>query len=298
MGERGHTIHVRDGNASDALLRLGDRIAIFGSNARWTSFIPMDAATFDGEEVSAALDRAILHVWFDDERGVVLQVYSASHFIGELSLPDDALSNADLDLLQKLEDLDLLTPLQRTALMDQISNADGCDQWTFAHGLEKLLDLPFYMPIPTDVPETEIRSMLPESTTIPMPQQRRGAKSRKQNRTATPSRTSSARKQSWNEKELATVALHCEYWQTVFSANNWKLYNRYKKQLPADQRLDVDDMLSAVFAGNEDGAKRLVQDILARIWDCEDWDALIRDPKLIDGDDGMWQEWLARLSRT
>jgi hypothetical protein len=27
-----------------------------------------------------------------------------------------------------------------------------------------------------------------------------------------------------------------------------------------------------------------------------DWDAIIRDPALIDGDDDVWEAWLARVS--
>lgn len=36
----------------------------------------------------------------------------------------------------------------------------------------------------------------------------------------------SSAKESWSAKESATGDLHCEYWSTVFSMNNWKLYNR------------------------------------------------------------------------
>jgi hypothetical protein len=40
-----------------------------------------------------------------------------------------------------------------------------------------------------------------------------------------------------------------------------------------------------------------VRSILAQIWACEDWDNVIRDPKLLDGDDAAWKRWLARLEQ-
>jgi hypothetical protein len=48
--------------------------------------------------------------------------------------------------------------------------------------------------------------------------------------------------------------------------------------------------------GNDDEVPGPVKEILARIWACEDWDAFIRDPALVDGDEDVWAEWLARVS--
>lgn len=297
MGERGHTLHVRDGHASDALTRIGHRVAILGSNERWTSFVPLDTASFDDEVASATLDHPLVHIWFDDDFGVVMQVHSAGDFVGELSLPTDQLSTADLDLLQKLEALDVVTNTQRAALVDRISMADECREWTLEYGLEKLLELPFYMPMPSDVSASELRSVLPDNVTITKPVKSKKTTSRTRQKNTSSSRAMQPRKESWNEKELATVKLHCEYWCKIFSLNNWSLYNRYKKHLPANQRLDVDAFVD-IIVGYDDDEKvsRLVQDVLARIWDCEDWDAVIRDPKLIDGHDHVWQEWLTRVS--
>jgi len=299
MGGRGHTLHVPDSHASGALRRIGHRIAILGSNERWTSFLPVDAADFDDERASAALDHPILHIWFDDDSGVVLQVYAAGNLVGEFSLPGDEPSSADLELLQKLETLGILTSTQRAALIDRISMADGYNEWTLAHGLEKLLELPFYLPIPDELSESELRSMLPEIAILTPLKKSRKAPPRTPKQTTPSSRTHHARKESWSEQEMATVALHCEYWSTIFSLNNWTLYHRYKKHLPADQRRDV-DLLAEFIAkfDDNDEVMRRVQDILARIWDCEDWDAFIRDPKLEDGDEPVWQEWLRRLSQT
>ncbi len=297
MGERGHTLHVRDGHAGDALKRIGHRIAILGSNERWTSFVPVDAASFDDEVASAALHHPVLHIWFDDELGVVIHVYLAGHLVGELSLSGDEPSTADLELIQKLEAMAILTGAQRAALIDRISTARECDEWALAHGLEKLLELPFYLPIPIDVSESELRSLVPEVVIITPPQKsKKNATSRLRKQTTSSSGTRPARKESWSEKEMATVVLHCEYWCTIFNANNWNLYNRYKKHLPADQRRDVDALCDVIFThGDKNEAMRRILDILARIWDCEDWDAFIRDPKLIDGDERVWREWQARM---
>lgn len=299
MGGRGHTLHVRDGQASGALRRIGHRIVILGSNERWTSFIPVDAADFDDERVSAALDHPILHIWFDDDSGVVMQVYAGGNLVGEFSLTGDEPSSADLELLQKLETLGMLTSTQRAALIDRISMADGYNEWTLAHGLERLLELPFYLPIPDELSESELRSMLPEIAILTPLKKSRKAPSRTPKQTTPSSRTHHARKESWSEQEMATVALHCEYWSTIFCGNNWKLYHRYKKHLPADQRRDVDALCETIFmTGDENEIRRRTQDILARIWDCEDWNAFIRDPKLMDGDEPVWQEWLRRHSPT
>ena len=296
MGERGHTLHVHDGQAGDALRRIGHRIAILGFNERWTSFVPVDAASFDDEVASGALDHPVLHIWFDDDLGVVIQVHSAGQFVGELSLPCDEPSSADLELLQKLEAMEVLTGAQYAALIDRIATARGCDEWALGHGLEKLLELPFYLPIPIDVPESELRSLLPEVVIVTPSQKSKKTTSRRRKQTTPSSGTKPGRKESWSEKEMVTVGLHCEYWCTIFNANNWNLYNRYKKHLPADQRRDVDALCDAIFThGDKTEAMRRIQDILARIWDCEDWDAFIRDPKLVDGDERVWREWQARM---
>jgi len=299
MGGRGHTLHVPDSQASDTLWRIGHRIAILGSNERWTSFLPVHAADIDDALMSAALDHPMLHIWFDDDSGVVLQAYAAGNLVGEFSLPGDEPSSADLELLQKLETLGILTSKQRAALMDRMSIADGYNEWTLAHGLEKLLELPFYLPIPDEVSESDLRAMLPAVAILTPLKKSKKAPSRTKKQTTPSSRTNHARKETWSEEEMATVALHCEYWSTIFSLNNWTLYHRYKKHLPADQRRDV-DLLAEFIAkfDDNDEVMRRVQDILARIWDCEDWDAFIRDPKLEDGDEPVWQEWLRRHSPT
>ncbi len=300
MGKRGHTIHVLDGRAHDALLGVGHRVAVLGTNERWTSFVPMDASMFDCRPASKALDRAILQAWFDDDLGVVIRVFSSGAFVGELALPGEAdgeVTEADGELVEKLVELEVLSRVQRATLLKRMSNANGLRAWTMKHGVEKLLDLPFYDPMPSHLPESQLRTLLPEAAMVlePATANRTKTKARKPKGTVVASLAMSPPKVSWNERESATVDLHSEYWSTVFSMNNWKLYNRYKKHLPADQRRNVDELCNAVAMGNDDVADR-VRGILARVWECEDWNAVIREPKLIDGDDDVWRAWLKHVS--
>src|SRR6187551_3177519 len=111
MGERGHTLHVLDGHVGDALATLGHRIAVLGHNERWTTFVPIDASPFDSKNASKILVRPLIHLWFDDDAGISVDVYASGTFLGQMSLPsDDAdVTEADLDFSNKLEELDVLT---------------------------------------------------------------------------------------------------------------------------------------------------------------------------------------------
>jgi hypothetical protein len=292
MGERGRTIHVRDGGAREALPSAGYRVAVVGTNERWTTFVPMDASTFKCERVSKILDRAVLEVWFDDDIGLAIQVYSSGDFVGELSLPgeDGDVTEADLELVGKLEELDVLSRSQRSTLLERMSDTNGLREWTMKHGVEKLLDLPSYETMPPDLLEGELRNPLPGSA--------KAAKTRtsKPKAVISPGGPTPPPKESWSNEESATLDLHCEYWGTVFSMNNWKLYNRYKKHLPADQRRDVDELCNAVAMGDDDELAERVRSILARVWHCDNWDSVIRNAELIDGDEDVWQAWRSRVS--
>jgi hypothetical protein len=304
MGERGNTLHVLDGKVGEDLGSLGYRVAVLGSSERWTTFVPTDASVFDSGHASEILDRPLAHLWFDDNAGVSVQAYAAGNFVGELSLPsDDAeVTESDLAFTETLEELGMLSPVQRAALLERMSDPAGLREWTMKHGLEKLLALPFYDPIPTDLPEREILELLPKGVRVLDARKASKAKSAKAKAKAiTPKTTGGSKpmvspKESWSDEERATLELHFEYWSTVFSMNNRALYNRYKKHLPAEQRRDVDELCNAVAVGDDDEVPRLVKGVLARIWACENWDAVIRDPALVDGDEHVWQEWLARLS--
>jgi len=299
MGERGHTFHVLDGSLGSEVAGAGQRVAILATNERWTTFVPTNASTFDAEAASRVLDRTLVHVCFDDDAGLTLLVYRSGDLVGELSLPteDAELSDSDVELTATLEELGVLSGGDGARLMKRMSDAAGVREWTMAHGVEKLLELPYFSPVPL-VPERALLPLLPATATIV--EGRRENAARGATRKPRASKSAGVTKMpppktTWSDDERATVDLHCEYWTTVFSLNNFALANRYKKHLPAEHRRMVDRLCEAVTFGDSE-LPELVQGILARIWSCADWDAVIRDPALIDGDEAVWNAWLARVS--
>lgn len=293
MGGRGHTVHLLDAEVGNDLADIGHRIAVLGSNERWTTFVPTEASTFDDGHASKRLGRTLVHVWFDDDVGVSVRVYASGDFVGELSLPGD---ESDRAFTKTLEELGILSREQRAALLERMSDAAKLRAWSMEHGLEKLLELPFYDPMPTD--ERDLLQRLPKAATVLETKKATKASkaTRAKARTPKTSEPLAPAKESWTEEDEAILDLHREYWATVFSMNNWKLYNRYKKHLPSDQRRDVDQLCSAVAMGDGDQLHQLTKSILARIWSCEDWDVVIRDPALIDNEGDVWDEWQARVS--
>lgn len=283
MGDRGHTLHVLDGDAAAALAKSGlGRIAMLGRNARWTSFVPLDLSSFDGERVSEVVARVLLHIWFDDDLGIVLQVYDGGVFVGELALPPtDGVSDADRAFLGTLEALGVVTRKAGRALLDRLDGGDDLLAWVMRHGVEKLLGVPYHDALPPDVSEATLRELLPRDAIILEPQQAPKATARARRTPA--AAASRAQKTSWTDEERATVDRHVVYWAELWSMNGWKLYNRYKKHLPANQRRDVDRLCTAVAVDGDAGVIReQVTSILARIWDREDWEKIIRDPKLAE----------------
>jgi hypothetical protein len=105
MGERGHTVHIVDAVIGD-LASSGHRIAVLGNTERWTTFVPTEASTFDGGRASRIAGRPLVHVWFDEDVGVSVQVYSSGYLVGELSLPgeDAEVTESDCAFTATLED--------------------------------------------------------------------------------------------------------------------------------------------------------------------------------------------------
>jgi hypothetical protein len=300
MGERGHTVHILDAVIGH-LASIGHRIAVLGNTERWTTFVPTEASTFDGGRASRIAGRPLVHVWFDEDVGVSVQVYSSGDLVGELSLPgeDAEVTESDFAFTATLEELGVLSRVQRAALLKRMSDVVGLREWTMNHGLERLLGLPFFEPLPADLPERELVELLPAAASVieaTVASKTRRVRAKARAPKAAAASKSPPPKESWSEKDKATLDLHCEYWAAVFSMNNWKLYNRYKKHLPADERRGVDELCNAVAVGDDPQVHQRVKRILARIWACEDWDAVIRDPALIDSEGDVWDEWRARLS--
>jgi len=300
MGDRGHTVHLLATEGASALSSLNTTVAVLGENERWVTFVPVLSATFDPADASRLMDAVLLHVWFDDDHGITMRVYASGALVGEISLPgndddDDEVTSQNLEFLEKLEHLEILTKAERVALLRHMAETDELRAFTMQHGVEKVLGLPFTEPLPTDVSEETMRSLLPPSAKI------LDASTPKRTRTtpAPPSASSDtggrATKTSWLPQERQTLALHVSYWADVWSMNNFKLYNRYKKHLPANERPDVDRLCDAVARGDTAAIQKSVESILSRIWNAEEWDKVIRDPKLVDGDEEDWAAWRARL---
>jgi hypothetical protein len=210
MGERGHTVHALDGKLGNGA-QVSGRLALLGCNKRWTTFVPTKASTFDSATASKTLNRALVHVWFDDDVGVTVQAYASGDLVGELSLPrDDAkVTEADLAFIETLEELGVLSRTQRAALLKRMSDPAGLRQWTMGHGLEKLLELPFYDPMPSELPERELLKLLPEVATVLEPKKARKVKSAKgKARTPKSARAGNPmapRKESWSDRETRRV---------------------------------------------------------------------------------------------
>jgi hypothetical protein len=96
------------------------------------------------------------------------------------------------------------------------------------------------------------------------------------------------------------LALHLHYWTELFQMNCWRLYNRYKKHLPAERRREVDELCNHVAMGSDgEVIQRAVEQILATIWTADDWDAAIRDPELVAAeplDARQRADWQRRLA--
>lgn len=296
------------GDGAAGLSALGLKVAVLGESDRWTSFVPVLSAAFDPADASRVLDGVLLHVWFDDEHGITVRVYASGALVGELSLPgndddDGDVTSQTLDLLEKLEHLEILTKAERIALLKHMADADQLRTWTMAHGVENVLHLPFTTPMPPDVSEEKLLSLLPgtvklvdgTAATPSAPRKRAAASPGASSAASDPIDGERPSKTSWSPQERQTLALHASYWADVWSMNNFKLYNCYKKHLHAADRPDVDRLCDAVARGDSAAIQKSVEHILGRIWSAEDWDKVIRDPKLVDGDDDDWTAWRARL---
>ena len=294
MGKRGVMMHVLGGEVLDELGAIGQPVAILDRNDRWTSFFPMDGERFSALEASAALRRVVAQVWFSSDSGVVLQVFDAGTDVGEISLPGAGkASAADVDFIRALERLGVLDAYDAATLKARMADPPAIlHEWTMDHGLEFLLDVPVVTPLPDALPAAMVQNWLPDDAEIiqPDPEAARPTKPFQE-----PAATESGK--AWTPQERETVELHFEYWRRVWSLNNWRLYNLYKKRLPAARRREVDQLCDALDRGDDATVLGLVQSILASTWEAEDWDACIRDPGLEDNDPDVWAAWMAKVAK-
>ena len=103
---------------------------------------------------------------------------------------------------------------------------------------------------------------------------------------------------TWSARERAIIDLHFYYLTNVWSLNDWKVYNRYKKHLPAESRSEVDELVDLMMRDLPKLMRDKLESILAIVWDAEDWLAVIASDELaadLDVDDrNAWRQRVAR----
>ncbi len=304
MGRRGASFHVRGNHSPKAFEHLGTPCVVLASNRSWTSFAPLgDPPT--GDTLSRALAAPVLEIWSDDDAGTTLAFFAPDGWSAELSIPlgvePEPPGTADRALLTRLAKAGIVTRARGTKLVAQLARGPR-DAWLEGNGVEKLLGVPFADPLPVPLSEPLLRQ-LGISARIVQPARRtaravRPAGKAKSLAKPKPKRTLTSAPSATVDAQA--LALHVHYWTELFQMNGWKLYNRYKKHLPAERRREVDQLCNHVAMGS-DGAEiqRAVEQILASIWTADDWDAAIRDPELVEAeplDASQRADWQRRLT--
>lgn len=293
MGRRGASYHVRGNLSTKAFAHLGTPCVVLASNRSWTSFAPLgDPPT--GKALARALAAPVLEIWSDDDAGTTLAFFAPDGWSAELPIPlgiePEPPGTADRALLARLAKAGVVTRARGTKLAAQLARGSR-DAWLEGNGVEKLLGVPYVDPLPVPLSESRLRR-LGISAKIVHPVRRRARTARpKAKAKATTARAT---------VDAKVLALHVHYWTELFQMNGWKLYNRYKKHLPAERRREVDQLCNHVAVGS-DGAEiqRAVEQILASIWTADDWDAAIREPALVADeplDARQRADWQRRLT--
>ncbi len=309
MGRRGVSYHVRGTHSTKTFELLGTPCAVLASNRSWTSFAPLDDPP-PGEALARALAEPVLEIWSDDDAGTTLAFFAPDGWSAELSIPLDVEpeppGTADRALLARLAKVKILPRARGTKLAARLARGRR-GAWLASNGVEKLLGVPFEDPLPVPLSEPLLRRLgisapivRPAGRTA-RPKAKAKAKAKattKASANAKPKRTvpSAARA----NVDARVLALHVHYWTELFQMNGWKLYNRYKKHLPAERRREVDELCNHVVMGSDaDDIQRAVEQILATIWTADDWDAAIRDPALVAAeplDARQLADWQRRLA--
>lgn len=304
MGRRGATYHVRGKHQAKAFERLGTPCVVLASNRSWTSFAPLGDPPA-GDVLSRALAAPVLEIWSDDDAGTTLEFFAPDGWSGELPIPlgvePEPPGPADRKLLARLAKIGIVTRARATKLAAQLARGPR-DAWLEGNGVEKLLGVPFEDPLPVPLSEPLLRR-IGISAKIVRP-------TRHAERAVRPAAKAKGKATAKAKRAVPhamgasidphVLALHVHYWSELFQMNGWKLYNRYKKHLPAERRREVDQLCNHVAMGS-DGAEiqRAVEQILSTIWAADDWDAAIRDPELVAVeplDPSQRADWQRRLA--
>jgi hypothetical protein len=301
MGRRGASYHVRGTHSTKAFELLGTPCVVLASNRSWTSFAPFGDPP-PGEALARALAAPVLEIWSDDDAGATLAFFAPDGWSAELSIPLDVEpeppGTADRALLARLAKTGIVPRARGTKLAAQLARGRR-GAWLAGNGVEKLLGVPFEDPLPVPLSEPLLRRLGISATIV-----------RPAGRTARPRATAKATAKAKAKRTVPSaprakvdaqvLALHVHYWAELFQMNGWKLYNRYKKHLPAERRREVDELCNHVAMGSDgEVIQRAVEQILATIWTADDWDAAIRDPELVAAeplDARQRADWQRRLA--
>jgi hypothetical protein len=298
MGRRGASYHVRGKHPAKTFEHLGTPCAVLASNRSWTSFAPLGDPPA-GDTLSRALAAPVLVIWSDDDVGTSLDFCAPDGWSAELPIPLGVKPGppgpADRELLAHLVKAGILTRARGAKLAAQLARGPR-DAWLECNGVEKVLGVPFADPLPVPLSEPLLRR-LGISAKIVQPV-------RRAKRAVRPKVTAKAKRPVPSAKgatvDAHVLALHVHYWTELFQMNGWKLYNRYKKHLPAERRREVDQLCNHVAMGSDVAeVQRAVERILATIWTADDWDAAIRDPELVAVeplDASQRADWQRRLA--
>lgn len=261
----------------------------------WISIAPLDGGTVDPDGLALSLGEIALQVWFDEDCGVVLQFSGADGWGGELSLVlednDDSMSEADGRFLAELQEHGVLSQRRAETLRARMqSRGEARSAWVLSHGVEALLGLPFQGSLPVHLPDALLRELVPGAEVFePRTEAKRAAVSPP--REPLPLR-------AWTAEERAIVDLHFDYLTHFWSMNDWEMYRRYKKYLPASRRSEVDRLVDLMMRrGDDERVRTALEGILGSVWDAADWGAIIRDQAITESlpvaERGDWSRRLA-----
>jgi hypothetical protein len=304
MGRRGASYHVRGRHPAKAFDRVGTPCVVLASNRSWTSFAPLGDPPA-GDLLSRTLDAPVVEIWSDDDAGTTLEFFAPDGWCAQLPIPlgvePEPPGPAARQLLAHLAKAGIVTRARGAKLAAQLGRGPR-DAWLEDNGVERLLGVPFADPLPVPLSEPLLRRLgISAKIVQPARQAERPARTKAKTKARAKANTKRAMPSAAGSTiDAHVLALHVHYWSELFQMNGWKLYNRYRKHLPAERRREVDQLCNRVAMGSDSAeVQRAVEQILATIWTADDWEAAIRDPELVAVeplDASQRAEWQRRLA--
>jgi hypothetical protein len=277
----GVSYHVRGAHTGREIAALGVACVVLGTNHWWTTFAIVDARELTMAAVVRELRSAVMQIGNADDDGRVLGFYAPDGWTAELTANQGEggeLWPEDQKLLAELVRRDILTEAQRAALAAGLGQDPVTrDMWLMMSGVEQALEVPSLLSLPWECSAELVADLAPGVEIIAAARPAKAKKAKPQARAPSPPAAAVDR---------AVLALHVHYWAEIFQMNCWKLYNTYKKHLPAERRREVDQLIDLLGRSSWNPPpkelERMVEAILAATWHAADWNAAIRDPSLVD----------------